>query len=135
MSGSTWRTLLALVMAAHGIGHVLFLIPCLGIAQWGQSTHSWLLTRALGDTFTRAVGGMLWVAVIVGFAAASVGILGQHVWWRRPAIVASVVSLMGLILFAKGGNAQPLFCAGLMDLAVLVALLWVHWPSAGLVGA
>jgi hypothetical protein len=40
MSGSTLRAILALVIAAHGVGHVLLLAPCLGLAEWGQSTRS-----------------------------------------------------------------------------------------------
>jgi hypothetical protein len=32
------RAILALVIAAHGIGHILFLVPLLGIADWGLST-------------------------------------------------------------------------------------------------
>jgi len=38
------RTALTLIIAAHGIGHILFLVPLLGIADWGQSARSWLLT-------------------------------------------------------------------------------------------
>jgi hypothetical protein len=120
---------------AHGIGHVLFVVPCLGIAQWGQSTHSWLLTRGLGDTLTRAIGTLIWLAVIAGFTAAGVGLLGQHTWWRTVAVAAAGVSLLGIVIFAHGGDVQSQLSPGLMNVAILVALLWVHWPSVDLVGA
>jgi hypothetical protein len=143
MSSGIWRILVALVILVHGIGHVLFLAPCLGMTQWGQAAHSWLLTQALGDGPTRAIGALLWLVVIVGFAAASVGLLGQqalHIgsgqaWWRPVASGAAGVSLLALALFASGISRQPLLSAGLMDVAILVALLWVRWPSADLVGA
>ena len=135
MSGNTWRIILSLVILAHGIGHVLFLAPCLGIAQWGQSAQSWLLTGVLGETPTRVVGSVVWLAAVVGFAAAGAGLLGQQTWWRAVAVGAAGVSLLGLLLFARGGNTQPLLSAGLMDVAILVALLWAQWPSADLVGA
>jgi len=135
MSGSTWRTTLALVVIAHGVGHVLLLAPCLGVAQWGQSAHSWLLTGVLGDTLTRLIGSLLWLAVVAGFSAAGVGLFGQRTWWRVLAIVSAGVSLFALALFASGIDAQPLFSAGLMDVAVLVALLWIRWPSIDLLGA
>lgn len=135
MSAGIWRTLLALVVMAHGVGHVLLLVPFLGIAQWGQSAHSWLLTGALGDTLTRIIGSLLWLAVVFGFAAAGVGLLGQHLWWRTAAVVSAGTSLLALALFASGIEAQPLFSAGLMNVAVLVALLWVRWPSVELLGA
>lgn len=135
MSGGTWRTILAIIVMAHGIGHVLFVVPCLGIAQWGQSTHSWLLTRGLGDTLTRAIGTLIWLAVIAGFTAAGVGLLGQHTWWRTVAVAAAGVSLLGIVIFAHGGDVQSQLSPGLMNVAILVALLWVHWPSVDLVGA
>jgi hypothetical protein len=135
MSGGTWRTILALVVMAHGVGHVLLLAPCLGVAQWGQSAHSWLLTGALGDTVTRLIGGLLWLAVVAGFAAAGVGLLGQRTWWRGLVVVSAGVSLFALALFASGIDTQPLFSAGLMDVALLIALLWLHWPSIELLGA
>lgn len=135
MSGGTWRTILALVVMAHGVGHVLLLAPCLGVAQWGQSAHSWLLTGALGDTVTRLFGGLLWLAVVAGFAAAGVGLLGQRTWWRGLVVVSAGVSLFALALFASGIDTQPLFSAGLMDVALLIALLWLHWPSIELLGA
>lgn len=135
MSGGTWRLILALVLVAHGIGHVLFLAPCLGFTQWGQSAHSWLLTRIVGDVPTRAIGGLLWLVVIVGLMAAGVGLLGQQSWWRTLAVGSAGVSLLALILFAGGIGTQPLLSAALMDIAILVALLWVQWPSAALVGA
>ena len=135
MSGGTWRTILALAVAAHGVGHVLLLVPCLGIAHWGQSAHSWLLSGALGDSLTRLIGSLLWLAVVGGFAAAGVGMLGQRDWWRTLAVAASVVSLLALGLFATGIDSQPLLSAVLMDVAILVALLWAHWPSADLIGA
>lgn len=134
MSGGTWRTILALAVAAHGVGHVLLLVPCLGIAQWGQSSHSWLLSGAMGDSLTRLIGSLLWLAVVAGFAAAGVGLLGQRDWWRTLAVAASVVSLLALGLFATGIDSQPLLSAALMDVAILVALLWVRWPSADLIG-
>jgi hypothetical protein len=135
MSGSIWRVILSLVLLAHGIGHVLFLAPCLGFAQWGQSAHSWLVTRILGEAPTRVFGSLLWLVVIAGFMAAGIGLLGQHAWWRMLAAGSAGVSMLALLLFAGSIGTQPLLSAALMDIAILVALLWLHWPSAGLVGA
>jgi hypothetical protein len=135
MSGSFWRIVVALVILVHGIGHVLFLAPCLGITQWGQSVHSWLLTKTLGDVATRVIGSLLWLVVIVGFVIAGVGLLGQDAWWRTLAVASAGVSLLALILFVSGGNTQPVLSAAAMDIAILVALVWMHWPSMDLVGA
>ena len=135
MSVGIWRLIVVLVILAHGIGHVLFLAPCLGIAQWGQSAHSWLLTRVLGDLPTRVIGSLLWLMIIAGFVAAGIGLLGQHAWWRTLASASAAVSLLALLLFVSRSSTQPVLSAALMDVAILVALLWVHWPSVDLVGA
>ncbi len=135
MSGSFWRIVVALVILAHGIGHVLFLAPCLGITQWGQSAHSWLLTKTLGDGATRVIGSLLWLVVIVGFVAAGIGLLGQGAWWRTLAVASAGVSLLALVLFVSGSSTQPVLSAAVMDIAILVALVWIHWPSVELVGA
>jgi hypothetical protein len=45
------------------------------------------------------------------------------------------LSLLALVLFAGGGDTQPVLSAAMMDLAILVALVWIHWSSADPVGA
>jgi hypothetical protein len=135
MSAGFWRILISLVILAHGLGHVLFLAPCLGFAQWGQSAHSWLLTGLLGDSVTRLLGSALWLVVIAGFMAAGVGLLGQYTWWRTVAVASAGVSLLGLVLFVSGSNTQPILSAAGMDAAILVALIWLHWPAVDVVGA
>jgi hypothetical protein len=134
MSGSTWRIVLAVVVGAHGLGHVLFLINCLGIADWSQSTHSWLLTGFLGDTVTRGMGSLLWLVALVGFISVAVGILGQSAWWRTLAIGASIVSLVAVALFVDKSPTQPALSAGVFDVVVLVALLVLRWPTPAIVG-
>lgn len=126
------RTILALIIAAHGIGHVLFLIPLLGIADWGQSSHSWLLTEESG---ARLIGGLLWVAAIVAFGAVVFGLLGQQSWWRNAAIIAAVISIVGLVIFWTTPLTAPAVSALVFNLLVLGALLLVHWPSIEAVGA
>ena len=86
MSNEMWRIILAVAIGAHGIGHVLFLVPLLGIADWGQSTRSWLLSNLGGDVVTRIVGSLLWLAATVGFVTVAVGMFGQQEWWRGLAI-------------------------------------------------
>jgi len=134
MSNELWRTILAVVVGAHGIGHVLFLVPLLGIADWGQSTRSWLLTDRVGDRVTRIVGSLLWLAATLGFVAVAVGIFGQQEWWRGLAVGSAAVSIVGLVLFWSDSAASSAFSALAFDVAVLVALLVLNWPPSSLVG-
>lgn len=135
MPSEVWRVVLAAVVGAHGIGHVLFLVPCLGIADWGQSTRSWLLARLAGEVGVRAVGSLLWAATTVAFVAVGIGIWAQADWWRAIAGVSAAVSLAGIALFMERRPTQPALNAAFFDAAVLVALLLVRWPPASLVGS
>jgi len=134
MSSNLVRTILALVVGAHGIGHVLFLLPLVGIADWGQSTRSWLLSGTGGNLVARMIGSIVWVAATLGFIVVAAGILGQLDWWRNLAIAFSAISILGLVLFWKNPASSSAFSALLFDVAVLVALLVFRWPSANLIG-
>jgi hypothetical protein len=129
------RTAIGLVVLAHGLGHVLFLLPLLGIVDWGQSTRSWLLTNLGGTTLTQIVGGLIWVAVIAGFALTVAGMFTQQDWWRILALVSSVISLVGIVLFWNDKASSSTFFAAAFNIVVMLALLVAKWPSAELVGS
>jgi hypothetical protein len=135
MSQAIWRIVLALVLGAHGIGHVVFLVSTLGVADWGGPSHSWLLANLGGGTVERVAGSLLWMVALAGFLAAAAGLLAQHEWWRTAAVVSAGVSLLGLAIFWSNPPGSSVFSAAILDVAVLVALLAVHWPSASLVGS
>lgn len=132
MPSNLWRILLIIIIGAHGIGHVFFLVPTLGVAQWGFAGRSWLLSDRVPDALVRVAGGVLWLVVIAGFVAAAIGLWSQQEWWRTAAIVSSAVSLLGLALFAQA--TQPFASAAILDVAILVALI-LRWPPVDLVGA
>jgi uncharacterized membrane-anchored protein YitT (DUF2179 family) len=133
MSNILWRILIAIVIAGHGVGHIFFLVPTLGLAEWGLAGRSWLLSDHVPGAGVKVVGGALWLLAIAGFVAASIGVLSQQEWWRGVAVASAAVSLLGLVLFAQ--PLQPIYSAGLMDLATLVALLLIRWPTVELVGS
>jgi hypothetical protein len=133
MSSNSWRILIALVVAVHGIGHTYFLVYVLDLVQQEQAGPSWLLGGRLPDAVVKAVGVLIWLLAMVGFVAAGVGVFGQHDWWRWLAVASSVVSLLGLCLFLQA--KLPFFNAGAMDVIILVTLLLLHWPSPALIGS
>jgi hypothetical protein len=126
------KIILIAVVAMHGIGHVLFLVPLFATDGWGQSTRSWLLGE---DTPARLIGGALWLSVIVAFGAAVVGMIGGQAWWRVAAVVASVASLIGLALFWRSPASSSAVIAGVVNIAILIALLIAQWPPADVMGA
>jgi hypothetical protein len=135
MANEMWRIGLAVLVGAHGIGHILFLVPTLGLADWGQSTYSWLLTNLAGDGVTRVVGSLLWLAATLGFVAVVVGILGQEGWWPAFAAGSAALSLLGLALFWGHPTTSSAVYATLFDIAILGAVLWVRWPPTAFIGS
>ena len=119
------RLILALVIGAHGLGHILFLVSLLGVADWGQSTRSWLL----GDGWlAKLPGGLIWITVIIGFVAVAVGFLNESEWWRSLAITSAIISSLGLLLFWATPVNSPTLSALIFNLLVLGSLLIFNWP-------
>lgn len=135
MSQAVWRAVLALALGAHGLGHMIFLVSTLGVADWGAPSRSWLLADLAGGAVARITGSLIWSLALAGFVAAAIGLFAQQGWWRTVAPASAGVSLLGLVLFWINPPASSILSAGIFDLAVLVALLLVHWPSFNLVGA
>ncbi len=77
----------------------------------------------------------LWLVAMVLFVAAGIGILQQQVWWRTAAVIAAVISLPVTILFLGNPAASNKLACIVVDIAVLVGVLWVHWPSPELIGS
>lgn len=128
------RIVISLVIAAHGIGHILFLAPMLRAegGMWSQVNNSWLL----GDSsLVRLVGALLWAAVLVLFVVAALGLFTQQPFWRTAAIIASILSVIGLVIFWHSPPGSPVISALVFNVCVLVALLLAHWPSYEMVGA
>jgi hypothetical protein len=119
------KLVIALVLLAHGIGHVLGLLQVFKVATVNPAWNgeSWLLTGIVGTGPSQLVGVALWVASIIGFvalAAVTVGWLPAE-WWPPLAIGASLTSLAGLLLFPLAFPTTSTIGAALIDVAVLVA--------------
>ncbi len=121
MLSDFWRILIAVIIAAHGIGHILFLLPLLGLANWGgQSTSSWLMGSGV---LARLLGSLLWVLALVGFVAVAVGFAMQTPWWRAAALGSTIISLVGVVLFAQRGLTSPALNALIFDVVFFLLLL------------
>lgn len=91
----------------------------------GQSTRSWLLG---GDWPARGIGGLIWLAALVGFVTVAVGLFNQTGWWRTAALLSAAVSIVGLLLFWSNPVPSPVFSALVFNLLLLASLLLFHWP-------
>ncbi len=121
MSIQTIRILIAGALLVHGVGQTLGFFKVSNL----------LLFFKAPDPVIRIAGGIIWSLAAIGFVMASAsfyGILLPSNWWRPLAIAFAVVSLVGLILLGRSWPVFNFIGATGMNIAVLVALLWYHWP-------
>jgi hypothetical protein len=122
---------LAVVVLAHGVGHLLFFVPAVGLASWADQTgHSWLLTAAIGDASARTIAAFVWAVATILFVGGVAGYWMSQEWWRAVTIAAAVVSLVGIVVFWDGIATSSALMALVVDVLVLIALVWARWPAA-----
>lgn len=129
MSSDWFRMLLVVIVGAHGIGHVLFMPLIMEPLGLSASGRSWLLTPVVGDGIVRIAATAVAGVVLVGFIAASAGLLTRAPWWPTVAIASALASAALVLVMWGGLQESSAFFAFLFDGAVLVALLVAHWPS------
>jgi hypothetical protein len=126
----------ALLVLAHGVGHLLFLGPVVGLGNWaGQTGNSWILTDVLGNGAARAIAATVWSAVIVLFVAGVGGFFAGADWWRTVAVAAAFVSIGGIVVYWDGIYTSSAIFALAVDAVILGALLVAHWPPPELAGS
>jgi hypothetical protein len=133
-----FRIIFGVFMVLHGLVHLLY---------FGQSARyfelqpgmvwpdgSWVFSKLLGDEAIRILASISYVLAAIGFMAGGTGILVRQAWWR-PVVVASAVFSAVIIVLFWDGVVQNLDDKGgiglLINLAILVALLVLRWPSLG----
>ncbi|MGD8602976.1 MAG: hypothetical protein PVF49_00240 [Anaerolineales bacterium] len=136
MSSDIVRLIVAVVFIGHGIGHGLGIWAALGnsLTKY-HSSSSWLLGRLLGERISRVFMLLLFLAAMVGFVGAGLGLfdwlVSSHVWLNW-AVWASILSIAALLLFPKGFPTviPNVIGALLVDAAVLIMMWWQNWPAA-----
>jgi hypothetical protein len=126
--------LVGVFFIAHGLIHILYVVPAPDENWPFDLGHSWLLIRlGLGERVLRGLGTVLWIAAMAGFVLAGLGVFGIPLLkdvWRPVAAVSSVVSFLLIGLFWH----RSFVFALLIDAAIFVALVWAQWPSVAMIG-
>lgn len=143
MSDQIIKIVIAAALLLHGLGHG----GALGALIWiersrGTDTGGWLPARSwlfpsIPARAATAVASIFWVLSLIGFVAASMslwGILVPGEAWRQLAVASSIVSILGIALFFGIWPTFNTLAALGMNIAVLVALLWLHWPPQAMFG-
>ena len=140
MTPTTLRTVISIVFFFNGIGHVLGILPALGVSKMKNwSSHSWLLSERLGESTARIISLVLFASVVVCSIAAGLAInawLVPHTAWRTLAIISAVVSLVALALFWNAFPALIPTKVGAIgqDILVIICLIVTNWPTEADIG-
>lgn len=130
------KVVIAAVLVAHGIGHVMGPLGMFKVATVNPAWHgdSWILSAVGGTGVTQALGTVLWLLALVGFVVLGGVVLGwlPASWWQPLAIGSAVVSLAGLLLFPSAFPVMSTIGALALDVVVLAAVLWLGWEPGGL---
>jgi hypothetical protein len=97
--------------------------------------QSWLFPRlGVEKSLLSTFSGILWLVSGIMLIAAGMGLFGFIIpvaWWRVLAGVGAAVSLFLYIFYA-----HPFFLVGMgANLAILLILLWLKWPSVAMLGS
>ncbi len=84
---------------------------------------------------TSVLEGLIWLIPAIGFVAAGGALLAGLDAWRALALASSVVSLVAIALFPQQLPTFSTVAAVAVDLAVVIGLTVLQWPSADAVGA
>jgi hypothetical protein len=91
-----WRVLLGLLMALHGVVHVLgFVVPWQLAHPEGFPYKTTLLSGRLdvGPVLIRVVG-VVWLVIAAAFVAGAISLFARQPWWWGVALAASAASLV-----------------------------------------
>jgi uncharacterized membrane protein YphA (DoxX/SURF4 family) len=132
------RIVLGIFMVLHGLVHLLYYGQSRGLFElqrgmvWPEG--AWAFSRLLGDSTTRWLASAACIVAAVGFVAGGAGILAGQAWWH-PAIVGAAAFSTAIFVLFWDGSLHKLDNQGaiaiLINLAILIAVLILHWPAFG----
>ena len=132
------------MLLVHGLGHGgalaalawIRLRPGSNTSDW-LAARSWLIPSLPGDTAT-TLASALWIVSLVGFVIAAMSFWGAVVpasIWPPLAVASACVSIAGIAFFFGTWPMFNTLAALGVNIAVLVAVLWLHWPPQSVFGS
>jgi fatty acid desaturase len=132
------RFIIGVFIVLHGLVHLLYFGQSWRLFElqpgmvWPDG--SWAFSKLLGNEATKLLASTSCVLAAIGFVAGGIGILVGQAWWRPVVVGSAAFSTVIFILFWDG-ELQKLADKGgiglLINIAILVALLILRWPSLG----
>ncbi len=125
-----WNILLTIVLAVHGVIHLLGFVVPWQLAHIEELPYKTTLLAGrldIGDAGIRLLG-ILWLAATIGFVAAALGLAMGQPWWYALAVATVALSL--IISVASWPEASPGTVISVLILALLLAGPRVAWLAS-----
>jgi len=143
MSDQTIKLIAAGVLLLHGLSHGgalgalawIRLSPGSNTGDW-RAARSWLVPSLPGDAAT-TIASAFWIVSLVGFVIAAMSFWGVVIpgdVWRPLAVASALVSIAGIACFFGTWPIFNTLAALGVNVAVLVAIVWLRWPSDAMLG-
>jgi hypothetical protein len=121
-----WRYIIAIVLMAHGIGHIMPFMAAWTpqISKVGFSDAPWIFSGSagVGSPIGQAFG-LLGLVALIGFVAGALGLVTQQTWWPIVTIAAAAISIVTILPWSTTWPMTSMIGALLVDVAVFVSLL------------
>lgn len=134
------RFVIGATLLLHGLAHVVAALPLVsqllnGVNDARFTVESWLFP-SLSPESAALVALPFWIVAFIGFVLAAFWFFTDGTW-RSVAVVAAIVSMLGLVLFSgvwPGSQSTlqaviNLALALTVNTAVLITQLVLHWPA------
>ena len=125
------RYIVATILLAHGIGHIMPFMAAWTSQKAGFSSASWVFSggMSVGSPVGQAFG-LLGLVALLGFLAGALGLVAQQPWWPMATVAAAAVSLVTILPVVQQLAGRQYIGALAVDIAVIVALV-PPWGGAG----
>lgn len=124
MDNNLLRWVVAIVLLAHGVGHIMGFMASWTYVPMGFTDRPWLLSDAVTvHSIVGRVFGLLWLVAMGAFLVGVYGLIGHQTWWRPLLIAAALISLFVILPWWNTVTPGSKIGAAVVDVVVLIALL------------
>lgn len=118
-----FRILVVIVLAVHGIGHIIWFLAAWTGYSAGVRDGRWILP---GNVTIRSPLGKVWgilaLLAMTLFVAAALALLGQVASWRQLAYVGALLSSVTVVPWLRQSPGSTAINAIIANLAVMFVL-------------
>lgn len=130
------RVFVAVFLILHGLVHLWYFTLSQGLVafqpEMGWTGRSWLFSPLFGNSVTRWLAGILYVAATLIFVAGGIGLIARAGWGAGVLVGAALLSSALIVLFWEGGLSMSMQkgVLGLLINVVLLIVLLVLRPAS-----